>query len=214
MQRIRVSNLSMSIDGFVAGPDQGLDRPLGGGGERLHQWLFACRSWRRSVGMEGGEEGLDDDFVSRGETGIGATIIGRNMFGPGTSRDDRDWKGWWGQNPPFHHPVFILTHHPRPPLPMEGGTVFHFVTDGIEAALDRAKNAAEGADVRIGGGAETIQQFLRKRLIDELHIALVPILLYRGSRLFANVEDGIEGYECVEFVPSSSVAHIRLAPTR
>ncbi len=214
MAKVRVHNFSISLDGYAAGPDQSREHPLGVGGQRLHQWAFNTRAARRLFGREGGQTGIDDDFWARGDEGIGATIMGRNMFGPirGSWGDDT-WSGWWGDEPPYHHPVFVLTHHPHPPIPMEGGTTFHFVTDGIEAALERALDAAEGADVRIGGGAGTIQQYVRAGLIDELHLPIVPVILGGGERLFDNLDGGPEGYECVELVCSSSVAHVRLART-
>src|SRR5689334_1161812 len=167
----------------MAGPDQDEENPLGVGGQRLHEWAFATRTYRRMFGMEGGEAGLDDRFAAQGDVEIGATIMGRNMFGPVRGPwPDEAWRGWWGENPTFHHPVFVLTHHPRPALTMEGGTTFHFVSDGIESALRQAFAAADGKDVRLGGGAATIQQFLRAGLIDELHLVIVPILLGRGER--------------------------------
>jgi len=210
--KLRVQNFAISLDGYGAGPDQNVEHPLGVGGERLHEWAFATRSMRRMHGMEGGETGLDDDFAARGETEIAATIVGRNMFGPiRGSWGDESWTGWWGDDPPFHHPVFVLTHHPRAPLTMEAGTTFHFVDDGIEAALEQALDAAGGADVRLGGGVATIQQYLRARLIDEMHVAIVPTLLGRGERLFDHLDRGPDGYECVEFACSPSVAHVRLA---
>ncbi len=212
MPKLRVQNFAISLDGYGAGPDQNVEHPLGVGGERLHEWAFATRSMRRMHGMEGGETGLDDDFAARGETEIAATIVGRNMFGPiRGSWGDESWTGWWGDDPPFHHPVFVLTHHPRAPLTMEAGTTFHFVDDGIEAALEQALDAAGGADVRLGGGVATIQQYLRARLIDEMHVAIVPTLLGRGERLFDHLDRGPDGYECVEFACSPSVAHVRLA---
>jgi dihydrofolate reductase len=211
MPKLRVHQFAISLDGYGAGPDQSTDNPLGVGGERLHDWAVATRSFRRVHGGEGGDEGLDDQFVARADAGIAATIMGRNMFGPirGPWGDDQ-WTGWWGDDPPFHHPVFVLTHHPRPPITMQGGTTFHFVDDGIEAALQRAFEAADGNDVRLGGGPATIQQYLRAGLIDELHLAIVPILLGGGERLFEHLDGGAEGYECAEFVNSGSVAHVRL----
>jgi len=179
-------------------------------GPRLHEWVFATRYGRRMIGEEGGEEGIDERFMIAGDTGIGATIMGRNMFGPVRGPwPDEDWKGWWGDDPPYHHPVFVLTRHPRPPLVMQGGTTFHFVTDGIEAALSRAIEAAGSADVRLGGGVATIQQYLRARLIDELHLAIVPIFLGGGDRLFNGLDGGPVGYENVEMVSSASVTHLR-----
>jgi dihydrofolate reductase len=212
MPRLRVHDLAMSVDGYVAGPDQSVDNPLGVDGTRLHEWVFETRSGREMAGMEGGETGVDDDFVAEGFEGIGATIMGRNMFGPirGPWGSD-EWTGWWGDNPPYHHPVFVLTHHPHEPIVMQGGTTFYFVERGIEAALEQAFDAAGERDVRLGGGASTIQQYLRAGLIDELHVAIVPILLGDGERLFGNLDGGPHGYECVEFTCSPSVAHVRFA---
>ena len=214
MPKLRVHNFAISVDGYGAGPSQSLDNPLGVGGPRLHEWVFATRYGRRMIGEEGGDEGIDERFMVAGDTGIGATIMGRNMFGPVRGPwPDEEWKGWWGDNPPYHHPVFVLTRHPRPPLVMEGGTTFNFVTDGIEAALARAFEAAGGADVRLGGGAATIRQDLRARLIDEMHLAMVPIFLGGGERLFDGLEGGPVGYECVEMVSSAAVTHVRFVRT-
>jgi dihydrofolate reductase len=212
MPKLRVHNLSISLDGYAAGPRQSLEDPLGVGGEALHEWVFATRYWRQMIGEEGGNQGVDDRFMRQGEVGIGATIMGRNMFGPirGPWGDD-EWKGWWGDEPPYHHPVFVLTHHPRSPISMQGGTTFHFVDDGIEATLEQAFDVAGGLDVRLGGGPATIQQYLLAGLIDEIHVAIVPVLLGAGERLFDHLDGGPDGYECVEFVGSSSVAHVRLA---
>jgi dihydrofolate reductase len=215
MSKVRVHNLAMSLDGYVAGPNQSLNDPLGVGGTGLHEWVFATRSGRQMMGgLDGGDEGLDDEFVAKGTAGIGATIMGRNMFGPvrGSWGDDA-WTGWWGESPPFHHPVFVLTHHERPSISMDGGTTFHFVSDGIEAALERAVDAADGNDIRVGGGAATVQQYLRAGLIDDLHLAIVPILLGNGERLFDHLDGGPDGYKCVEFVSSPAVTHVRLSPT-
>jgi dihydrofolate reductase len=211
MPKLRVHNFAISLDGYGAGRDQSTDNPLGVGGERLHEWAFATRTFRQVHGVEGGDEGLDDQFAARGDVGIGATIMGRNMFGPirGPWGDDQ-WTGWWGDDPPFHHPVFVLTHHPRPSITMQGGTTFHFVDDGIEAALQRAFEAADGNDVRLGGGPATIQQYLRAGLVDELHLAIVPTLLGGGERFFEHLGTGPALYECLEFVNSGSVAHARL----
>jgi len=210
--RVRVHNLAVSVDGYVAGPDQSVDHPLGVGGARLHEWVFETRSGRQMMGLEGGSTGLDDTFLADGDDGIGATVMGRNMFGPIRGPWSGDpWSGWWGDEPPYHHPVFVLTHHPRPPLTMNGGTTFHFVTDGIESALERALVAADGKDVRIGGGAATVQQYLAAGLVDTLHVAVVPVLFGRGERLFEHLGSGAEGYSCVEFVASDAVAHIRFA---
>jgi len=212
MPKLRVHNLAISLEGYAAGPDQSIDNPLGVGGTRLHEWVFATRSGRRMLGMDGGDEGLDDEFVAQGDVGIGATIMGRNMFGPVRGPwGSNQWSGWWGDNPPYHHPVFVLTHHPRPSITMQGGTTFHFVDDGIEAALERAFDAADGDDVRVGGGAATVQQYLRAGLIDDMHLVIVPILLGSGERLFDHLDGGPEGYECVELVSSPSVAHVRVS---
>lgn len=210
MPKLRVHNLAMSLDGYVAGPDQSLDNPLGVGGPALHEWAMATRSWRSTHGTDGGDVGIDDRFIAAGDAGIGATIMGRNMFGPIRGPwTDEQWKGWWGDEPPYHHPVFVLTHHARQPITMLGGTTFNFVTDGIESALKRAFEAAAGNDVRLGGGAATVQQYLRAGLIDEMHVAFVPILLGSGERLFDD-DAAAGGYTCAEFVSSPSVAHVRL----
>jgi dihydrofolate reductase len=212
MAKLRVHNFSLSLDGYGAGLSQSTDNPLGVDALKLHEWLFPTRAFRKMSGADDGEEGLDNDFAALGEVNIGATIMGRNMFGPirgpwGTT----DWSGWWGDNPPFHHPVFVLTHHHRESIPMKGGTSFHFVTEGIEAALELAVDAAGGKDVRLGGGASTIQQYLRLGLIDELHLAIVPVLLGRGERLFDNLDGAPAGYNVVDFVSSPAALHVRLA---
>jgi len=214
MPKLRVHSLAVSLDGYVAGPDQSLDNPLGVGGTQLHDWAFATRSFRQMHGMTGGDQGLDDDFAAQGEVGIGATIMGRNMFGPVRGPWTGDpWLGWWGDDPPFHHPVFVLTHHPRPPVNMQGGTTFHFVDDGIEAALEQAFAAADSADVRIGGGGATVQQYLRAGLVDRLHLAIVPVLLGAGARLFNDLDGIADGYGAVDFVSSPSVVHVRVTRT-
>jgi dihydrofolate reductase len=207
MPKLRVHNLSMSIDGYAAGPNQGPDTPLGVRGEELHEWVFATRTGREMIGESGGDTGIDDTFMARGFDGVGATIMGRNMFGPvrGEWPDDT-WRGWWGEIPPYHHAVFVLTHHAREPLEMDGGTTFHFTSDPIDQVLERAFEAAGGADVRLGGGAATIQQYLRAGLVDEMHVPIVPVLLGAGERLFASPDD-VAGYECAEFVTSPRVAH-------
>jgi dihydrofolate reductase len=207
---LRVHNFAISLDGYAAGPEQSLDNPLGVGGTRLHEWAFATAAFRRQHGASGGAEGIDNDFIARGDEGIGATIMGRNMFGPVRGPWTQEWTGWWGENPPFHHPVFVLTHYPHPPITMDGGTTFHFVTEGIEAALQQALTAAGDRHVRLGGGASTIQQYLRAGLVDELHLAVVPILLGDGEPLFAPLAGTPLGYECVELVSSPAVAHVRL----
>lgn len=212
MTRVRVESFTISLDGFGAGPDQTLDTPLGIGGEALHGWFVPTRTFQKNVfGAEGGTTGVDDEFARRGFQDIGAWILGRNMFSPIRGPwPDFEWKGWWGENPPYHVPTFILTHHPRPTLEMEGGTTFHFVTGGIHEALDRAREAANGQDIRIGGGVSTIQQYLREGLIDELHIAISPILLGRGERLFEGVDLPTLGYECVQSVGTEKATHVVL----
>ncbi len=210
--KLRV-NITMSLDGYVAGPEQSLEDPLGKGGEALHTWMVVTRSFREQHGSgEGGTTGLDDERAAAWNENVGAGIMGRNMFGPvrGPWGDD-DWRGWWGDNPPYHYPVFVLTHHARPPLEMEGGTTFHFVTDGIEAALERASAAAAGKDVIIGGGASTAQQYLRAGLVDELEVHVSPVLLGGGERLFDDIGGGTGGLELVDLVASPAVAHYRFA---
>ncbi|XHS79550.1 dihydrofolate reductase family protein [Burkholderiaceae bacterium UC74_6] len=210
--KIRVDGFSLSLDGYGAGPDQSLDNPLGLGGEDLHQWLRPTRTFQSKVfGQEGGTTGVDDDFAARSFENVGAWILGRNMFGPvrGPWPDDK-WKGWWGDEPPYHVPVFVLTHHARAPLEMQGGTVFHFVTGGHREALDRAREAAAGKDVRIGGGPETIRQYLREGLIDELHLAVSPVLLGRGEPLFQGLDLRSLGYVCVSSIASENATHVVL----
>lgn len=212
MTRVRVESFSISLDGYGAGPDQSLDNPLGVGGPELHEWLLPTRTAQRAVfGSDEGTTGVDDDFAARGFQNVGAWILGRNMFGPVRGPwPDLNWKGWWGDSPPYHVPVFVLTHHARPPLEMEGNTTFHFVTGGIREALDRARDAAGGKDVRIGGGANTIQQYLREGLIDELHLAIAPVVLGAGERLFEGVDLRALGYECTQFVASEKATHVVL----
>jgi dihydrofolate reductase len=211
MPKLRAHNLSISLDGYAAGPHQDPENPLGVGGTQLHDWAFPTRAFRRAHGMEDGEGGLDDDFVAEADVAIGATIMGRNMFGPVRgSWENEEWTGWWGDSPPFHHPVFVLTNHPRSSIAMNGGTTFNFVTDGIESALDQAFAAADGRDVRLGGGASTVQQYMRAGLLDYMHVAIVPIMLGDGERLFDNLEGAFDSYECVEMVSSPTVAHARL----
>jgi dihydrofolate reductase len=210
MLQLRVESFTISLDGFGAGPHQSLDNPLGVGGRALHGWAFTTRTFQRVLfGKEEGASGIDDDFAARGFRNVGAWILGRNMFGPvrGPWPDDA-WKGWWGDNPPYHCPVFVLTHHPRASFEMEGGTVFHFVTEGIHETLRRARAAAGGQDVRLGGGVATIQQYLRERLIDEIHLAVSPVFLGSGERLFAGVDLVALGYECAEHVGTPNATHV------
>ncbi len=212
MSSIRVASFALSLDGYGAGPGQSLENPLGRGGMALHEWAVATRTFhQRVLGVESGETGVDDDFIARGFRNVGAWILGRNMFGPvrGPWPDD-SWKGWWGDEPPYRCPVFVLTHHARAPIEMNGGTTFHFVTDGIEAALSRAVEAAKGQDVRIGGGVSTIRQYLQARSIDEMHLAIAPVLLGSGEHLFAGLDLPALGYECIEHVPTRSATHVVL----
>lgn len=211
MPKLRVMSFSLSLDGFGAGPEQSLDNPLGLGGMGLHQWAFATRTFRTMFGQDGGSTGIDDQFAARGFENVGAWILGRNMFGPvrGPWPDD-SWKGWWGDNPPYHCDVFVLTHYPRASITMAGGTVFHFVTDGIHAALKRAMDAAGGRDVRVGGGVATIRQYLQERLVEEMHLAVSPVLLGRGEHLFAGLDLLQLGYRTSEHVPTELATHIVL----
>jgi dihydrofolate reductase len=213
MSKLRVNAFTISADGFGAGPEQTREQPLGRGAEDLHQWFVPTRTFQRNVmRREGGTTGVDDDFAARSFENLGAWIMGRNMFGPVRGPwADYEWKGWWGTNPPYHVPVFVLTHHPRPSLEMEGGTVFHFVTDGIEAALERARAAARGKDVRIGGGAATIRQYLQARLLDEMHVALSPMLLGRGEPLFDGLDLPALGYTVKEQVATEAALHLVIA---
>ena len=211
MTKLRVRNFSISIDDYGAGPSQSLDHPLGVGGRTLHPWLVATRTFQQMHGGDDGTTGVDDDFAARGFVNVGAWIMGRNMFGPVRGPwPNEAWKGWWGKNPPYHAPVFVLTHHPRPSVTMEGGTVFHFVSDGIRAALARATEAAKGQDVQIGGGAETIRQYLGAALIDEMHLAISPVLLGSGEHLFSGIDALKLGYQCTEHVATANATHIVL----
>ncbi len=211
MSRLIVSSFAMSIDGFGAGPQQSLANPLGVGGTSLMGWAFTTRTFQRMHGGGGGAAGVDDDFAARGFANIGAWILGRNMFGPvrGAWPND-DWKGWWGTNPPYHVPTFVLTHHPREAITMEGDTSFHFVTDGIHAALARAREAAQGRDVRVGGGPATVRQYVQAGLVDEIHLALSPVLLGSGEPLLAGIDLTALGYESTEHVASPHAMHVVL----
>lgn len=215
LSKLKVSAFSVSIDGYGAGPDQGLQNPLGVGGEALHEWAFPTRTFQRMFGNASGTLGIDEDFAARSFANVGAWILGRNMFGPvrGAWPDD-EWKGWWGDEPPYHVPVFVLTHHPRASIEMQGGTTFHFVTDGIHAALERARMAAAGKDVRVGGGVQTIREYLRADLIDEMHLAVSPVLLGRGEALLADIDLTALGFRCTEHVPSANATHVVLTRER
>jgi dihydrofolate reductase len=213
MSRLRVHGFSVSLDGYGAGPRQDLQNPLGVGGPELFDWFFHTRTWQRMHGTgEGGEGGPDDEVAAKGFEGFGAWILGRNMFGPvrGPWPDD-SWKGWWGDEPPYHVPVFVLTHHPRSPLSMKGGTEFRFVTGGIHAALAQAQEAAGGLDVRVGGGVSTIRQYLTAGLLDELHLAVSPVLLGSGEHLFHGLDMRALGYECTSHhAGDRAAAHVFL----
>src|SRR5262245_37153287 len=211
MSKLIVKTFTISVDGYGAGPNQDLLNPLGVRGSELFDWLFQTCTWQRMHGQENGETGVDDDVAADGFVGIGAWILGRNMFGPvrGPWPDD-SWKGWWGDEPPYHTQVFVLTHHPRPPLAMKGGTEFRFVTGGIDEALERAKEAAGEQDVRVGGGASTIRQFLRAGLIDELHLVVRPLLLGSGEPLYVGIDLPALGYECAKHVAGNRAMHVFL----
>ena len=212
MPKLRVQGFSISLDGYGAGPGQSLENPLGVGGMGLHKWVLPTRTFQKMLfEKEGGTTGTDDDFAARGIVNLGAWILGRNMFGPvrGPWPDDT-WKGWWGDNPPYHVPVFVLTHHPRAPITMAGGTTFHFVTDGIEAAFERATEAARGKDIRLGGGVATIREYLNSGLIDEMHLVISPVLLGTGEHLLGGIDLTRLGFECTEHVPTASATHVVL----
>lgn len=212
MTKLRVDFFSISLDGYGAGPDQSLEQPLGIGGEALHDWFVVTRVFHEMTGEGGGETGVDNDLAQRGIENLGAFIMGRNMFGPPQDGDwaDDGWKGWWGENPPYHAPVFVLTHYPRAPITMEGGTTFHFVTDGIHAALERAREAANGKDIRVAGGAATIRQYLQAGLIDQLHLAIAPILLGSGEALLTGIDLVKLGYVVSEHIQTAKATHVVL----
>ena len=211
MTRVRVAGFSVSLDGFGAGPEQSLENPLGKRGPELLAWFIRTHSFQAMFGKSGGAGGVDDDYGRRSMEGFGAFILGRNMFGPIRGRwPDESWKGWWGDNPPYHAPTFVLTHHPRDPIEMEGGTTFIFVTNGIEAALDQAKRAAKGRDVKIGGGVETVRQYLRAGLIDELHFALSPVVLGQGEAMFTGIDLPALGYRVTEHQATEHATHVVL----
>jgi dihydrofolate reductase len=212
MSKVRVAGFGVSLDGFGAGIEQSLEHPLGRRGPELFDWFFPTRTFREMLGDDGGETGPDDDFGRRSMEGFGAFIMGRNMFGPvrGEWPDDQ-WKGWWGDNPPYHAPTFVLTHHPRPPIEMLGGTVFHFITDGIEEALQRAREAAGAKDIKIAGGVDTVRQYIEAGIVDEIHLALAPVALGEGEPLFAGIDLRALGYRTIEHVPTRQATHVVLA---
>ncbi|MBU6510151.1 MAG: dihydrofolate reductase family protein [Gammaproteobacteria bacterium] len=211
MSKLVVRSFGISIDGYGAGPNQNLENPLGVGGPELMEWFFHSSFWRRMHGESGGETGVDNDIAEQGFAGIGAWILGRNMFGPVRGPwPDESWRGWWGEEPPYHTPVFVLTHHARAPLKMAGGTEFYFVTEGIHAALQQATKAAGGKDVRLGGGVATVRQYLQAGLIDELHLAVRPVLLCSGEHLFHGINMRALGYECVKHVAGERAMHVFL----
>lgn len=212
MTKVRVAGFSVSLDGFAAGPEQSLANPLGQSGPELFQWFFPTRTFCAMVGKDGGTTGVDDQYAQRSMAGFGAFILGRNMFGPNRGAwPDEAWKGWWGDNPPYHAPTYILTHHPRPSIELEGGTTFHFVTDGIESALRQARAAAGDKDVKIGGGVDTVRQYLRAGLIDDMHLALAPVVLGQGEALFAGLDLRELGFRVVERAATDAATHLVLA---
>ena len=212
MPKVRVAGFSVSLDGFGAGAEQSLQDPLGKRGKELHSWAFPTRTFQTMFGKEGGSEGVDDDYARRSMDGFGAFILGRNMFGPVRGEwPDESWKGWWGDNPPYHAPTFILTHYARDPIVMEGGTTFYFVTDGIEAALEQARAAAGDRDVKIGGGVSTVRQYLQAGLIDELHFAFSPVMLGKGEAMFAGIDLPALGFSVTETATTDLATHIVLS---
>lgn len=211
MSKVRVAGFSLSIDGFGAGPEQSLADPLGKRGKELHQWFFGTKMFRAMIGQEGGSDGVDQQFAARSMDGFGAFILGRNMFGPirGKWPDDA-WKGWWGDNPPYHAPTFVLTHHPRDSITMAGGTTFHFVTEGIDVALERARRAAGNRDIKIGGGVSTVRQYLQANQIDSLHFAIAPVVLGCGEAMFTGIDLPTLGFRVVERATTEFATHVVL----
>jgi dihydrofolate reductase len=215
MAKVKVAGFGVSLDGFSAGPEQSLDHPLGKRGDELFQWFFPTRTFRQMLGQDGGDTGPDDAFARRAMEGFGAFILGRNMFGPIRSEwPDDEWKGWWGDNPPYHAPTFVLTHYARQPIEMLGGTTFYFVTEGIDAALAHAREAAGNKDVKIGGGVETVRQYVRAGHVDEIHLAVAPVVLGQGEALFADLDLRALGYRPVEHVATERATHVVLARSR
>ena len=211
MSKLRVNSFSISLDGYGAGPKQDAKDPLGVGGEALHEWLFPTHTFQQMSGNEGDSSGSDEDFAKRGFENVGAWIMGRNMFGPIRGAwPDENWKGWWGDNPPYHVPVFVLTHHARAPISMQGGTTFNFVTDGIRSALERATDAAGGKEVRLGGGVATVREYVQAGLVDEMHLAISPILLGSGEHLLSGIDMPKLGYRCAEHVATEKATHVVL----
>jgi len=211
LSRVRVHAFSVSIDGYGAGRDQSLDNPMGVGGRAMHEWFFPTRTFQQMIGKDGGTEGPDNDFAVRGFANLGAWILGRNMFGPVRGPwPDESWRGWWGDEPPYHCPVYVLTHHARAPITMKGGTTFHFITDGFDAALDAARHAAGEKDIRLGGGVSTVRQGLRAGVVDEVHLAIAPVLLGGGEALFADLDLPGLGYERTEVVTTPKATHVVL----
>ena len=212
MAKVRVAGFSVSLDGYGAGPEQSIENPLGKRGMELHEWAFGTKTFRKMTGKAGGSDGVDEGYAARSMTGFGAFILGRNMFGPVRGAWlDESWKGWWGDNPPYHTPVFVLTHYARAPIEMEGGTVFHFVSEGIEAALDQAKAVAGNLDVKIGGGVSTVRQYLQAGLIDELHFAIAPVVLGRGEAIFYGVDMPGLGFRVTEHAATGQATHVVLS---
>lgn len=216
MTKLRVNCFSLSLDGYGAGPNQSLANPMGEGGMALHQWVFPTRTFKAMLGQEGGSDGVDESFAAKGFENLGAWILGRNMFawsrGPWPEHDE--WKGWWGDTPPYHVPVFVLTQYPRDPIEMKGGTIFHFVTGGIQEAWERAKEAAGGKDVRLGGGTATVREYLEARILDTLHLAVAPVLLGSGEALFAGLDLPALRYRVAEVVPGEGATHVVLSKAR
>jgi len=216
MTRLRVNCFSLSLDGYGAGPNQSLADPMGAGGMALHQWVFPTRTFRTMLGQEGGSDGIDESFAAKGFENLGAWILGRNMFAAsrGPWPKDDPWQGWWGDTPPYHCPVFVLTHYPRDPITMKGGTIFHFVTGGIEEAWERAKDAAGGKDVRLGGGTATVREYLQAGILDTLHLAVAPVLLGQGEALFAGLDLPALRYRVAQVVPGEGATHVVLSKAR
>ena len=211
MTKVRVAGFSLSLDGFGAGVEQSIDQPMGKRGMELHQWFLGTRTFRAMTGQPGGSDDLDETYAARAMAGFGAFILGRNMFGPVRGKwPDGSWKGWWGDNPPYHVPTFVLTHHAREPIVMAGGTTFYFVTEGIEAALERAKAVAGGQDVKIGGGVSTVRQYVQAGLVDELHFAIAPVMLGRGEAMFAGLDLPALGFRVTEHVATELATHVVL----